>query len=156
MIAFAHWAVLPVVLPMLAGALALLLGPRQRAAQAVVSIATVAALAAIAMRLLADAIAGGPQAYLTANWRAPFGIVLVADRLSATLLLLTAALATGALAYALVERSDFDRRAVPGVAPSAGPGAGGPGAGGPAQAARAQAARGRSRTRTSIRSSCSS
>ena len=49
-----------------------------------------------------------PQLYELGNWRAPFGIVLVLDRLSAMMLLLTALLAGAALAYAI--SSGWDAR----------------------------------------------
>lgn len=106
---FAHWVVLPVVVPLLSAALALVLGPARRGAQAVVSVAAVVALLAVALRLVADTADGTVLPYLLGNWRAPFGIVLVADGLSATMLLLAAVLAAAALAYALIERSDTDR-----------------------------------------------
>ena len=106
---FAHWVVLPVVVPMLAAALALVLGPTRRGAQAVVSVAAVAILLWVGLRLVVGTSDGTVLPYLLGNWRAPFGIVLVADGLSATMLLLAAVLAAAALAYALIERSDTDR-----------------------------------------------
>ena len=66
-----------------------------------VSLASALALAAVALLLLAQAQAGGVQAYLVGNWRAPFGIALVLDRLAAFMLLLTAGVALGALVFAL-------------------------------------------------------
>src|SRR3546814_1240141 len=45
--------------------------------------------------------ASAPRAYLLGNWPAPFGIVLVADRLSVLMLLLTSVLGFTALFYAI-------------------------------------------------------
>src|SRR3546814_7098407 len=45
--------------------------------------------------------AAGPHVYLLGNWPAPFGIVLVVDRLSATMLLLANVLGFTGLFYAL-------------------------------------------------------
>jgi multicomponent K+:H+ antiporter subunit D len=41
------------------------------------------------------------QVYELGNWPAPFGIVMVLDRLSALMVLLTAVLALGVLLYAI-------------------------------------------------------
>src|SRR3546814_3108257 len=81
---------------------------RRRALKRLVSLATVAALVGIAVMLLwlvtdgfgLDA-ASAPRAYLLGNWPAPFGIVLVADRLSVLMLLLTSVLGFTALFYAI-------------------------------------------------------
>src|SRR5690606_34230392 len=55
----------------------------------------------LALAWLADGSwPGGVQVYLAANWSAPFGIALVADRLSALMLVLTALLGLAALHYA--------------------------------------------------------
>jgi multicomponent K+:H+ antiporter subunit D len=87
-----HWILLPVLLPALAAALLALLRP-SIAVQRGVSLAVCLALLVIAVRLLLEADAGVASAYAVGNWRPPFGIVLVADRLSTFMLLLTALLA---------------------------------------------------------------
>lgn len=94
--------ILPIVVPLIAGAL--LLGgarvplPWRRA----VSASATLLLFLIAIRLLALTGDGTVGAYLVGDWPAPFGIVLALDRLAALMLLLTALLAIGALGYALL------------------------------------------------------
>ena len=98
-----HLVILPVLLPLLCGALlATLTQGRHRLKFAVAYISVLALLAnALALAWLADGSwPGGVQVYLAANWSAPFGIALVADRLSALMLVLTALLGLAALHYA--------------------------------------------------------
>ncbi len=100
-----HWIIAPILLPLFTG-LALLLGAQLSGrtdlrVQRGVALAATAALLPITLLLLARADGGGYQVYALGNWAAPFGIVLVLDRLSALLLVLTAALALPALLYAL-------------------------------------------------------
>src|SRR5690606_29127830 len=68
--------------------------------QRMLSIGVTAALFFIAIGLYVTASDGEPQPYLLGNWPAPFGIILVLDRLSATMVLVTSALALGAVLYA--------------------------------------------------------
>jgi multicomponent K+:H+ antiporter subunit D len=98
-----HLVILPVLLPLLCGALlATLTQGRHRLKFAVAYISVLALLAnALALAWLADGSwPGGIGVYLAANWSAPFGIALVADRLSALMLVLTALLGLAALHYA--------------------------------------------------------
>jgi multicomponent K+:H+ antiporter subunit D len=100
-----HWVIAPILLPLFTG-LALLLGTRLQErlvlrAQRGLSLAATAALLPIATLLLAQADGGTYQVYALGDWAAPFGIVLVLDRLSALLLVVTAVLALPALLYAL-------------------------------------------------------
>ena len=117
-----HLMIAPVVLPLLAGAAMLLLGERHRALKAAISVASTFALVGIAIALLAmsDAASTGPTprvgVYRLGDWPAPFGIVLVVDRLSALMLLLTSILALrrgGLLARALAPRGRAFPFAVP-------------------------------------------
>ncbi len=96
-----HWVIAPIVLPLVAGALLLLLEKSASRWVRPVSMAAVLALLLIAVHLLRQADAGDVQAYLLGNWQAPWGIALALDRLSALMLLLTAVLATASLLYAL-------------------------------------------------------
>ncbi|SNT12172.1 multisubunit potassium/proton antiporter, PhaD subunit [Sphingomonas laterariae] len=101
-----HLIIAPIVLPILVGALLLAFDERRRSVKRVLSFVTTAALIGIAALLLGQAdsrfgAGGAPQVYLLGNWPAPFGIVLVADRLSALMLLLTAVLGFTALFYAM-------------------------------------------------------
>jgi len=90
----------PIVLPLLAGAVALLLERRSPRAAAAVSILTTLALCGISIRLVAAAADGAVGAYLLGNWPAPFGIVLALDMLSALMLLLASIVAVASVIYA--------------------------------------------------------
>jgi len=99
--ALAHLPILPVVLPLLIGILLLALRSAPLALQRGISLAAALALIPLALALN-DATADGTHlVYLLGNWVAPYGIVLVADRLAAWMLLTTALLAVFALAYAV-------------------------------------------------------
>lgn len=95
-----HWVIAPVLWPWLAGIL-LLLGRGSLAWQRGVSIAAVAGQLGLALVLAAEVSGGSILVYTLGNWSAPFGIVLVADRLAAWMLVVTALLAPFALLYAL-------------------------------------------------------
>ena len=95
-----HLAIGPVLLPFLAG-LVLLLGERWPLAwQRALGLAATAGLWPLALSLLAAVADRGYQVYALGDWPPPFGIVLVADRLSALMVTLTAILALFALLYA--------------------------------------------------------
>ncbi|HET9068910.1 MAG TPA: monovalent cation/H+ antiporter subunit D [Amaricoccus sp.] len=98
-----HLLMAPILLPLLAGALMLFYEDRR--AKRVISIATAGMLPVIAFLLLdrAEAPSGGTEVrlYLLGDWPPPFAIVLVLDRLSALMLLLTSVLALPALAFAV-------------------------------------------------------
>ncbi len=103
----AHLPVLPIVIPLLAGAVQLLLKDAHRRVRIGISFASVLAQLLVAIELLF--ITSGIQAspwfghiavYLLGGWPAPFGIVLVADRLAAIMLTLNAVLGIAALTYA--------------------------------------------------------
>jgi multicomponent K+:H+ antiporter subunit D len=98
----AHLVIVPVLLPLLAGALMLLLDGRSRTVKAAINLCAALTSVPVAIVLLRLAgSGGGPAAYLLGNWPAPFGIVLVLDRLSALMLLLTSILAVAALVFSL-------------------------------------------------------
>lgn len=98
-----HLVIAPVVLPLVAGALMLLLDERHRTMRAAINVVSTFALAAVAVVLLcrAEAVPGPAAVYLLGGWPAPFGIVLVLDRLSALMLVLTGVLASAALVFSL-------------------------------------------------------
>ena len=97
----AHLPVLPVVLPLAAGALMLMIDERREHLKASISILSLVGLllAAVALLRLADR----PLAlvYALGSWSAPYGIVLVADRLSAAMVLLTGVLGLAATVFSL-------------------------------------------------------
>jgi multicomponent K+:H+ antiporter subunit D len=99
-----HLMIAPVVLPLVAAALMLALGGERRNVNAAISLMSTSALVAIAFALLrgADAApAGVLGVYRLGNWPAPFAIVLVVDRLSALMLVLTSLIAAGSLVFSL-------------------------------------------------------
>jgi multicomponent K+:H+ antiporter subunit D len=101
-----HLPILPVVLPAFAGALLLLVHGNIRPRRAIGIAATLAYLV-VAVLLLERAIAAGPVVYETGDWPAPFGIVLVADRLAALMILVLGLIAVCAVVYA---RAGWDTR----------------------------------------------
>lgn len=97
-----HLLLLPILLPLFAGALLLggfRLDLRRRRA---ISAAATLGLLWIAVRLALLTGDGSVHVYLIGDWPAPFGIVLALDRLAALMLLLTAVLAVCALGYAML------------------------------------------------------
>ena len=105
MAAMEHLLVAPVLLPLATAALMLLLGEGRRGLKAVANVLSTALGLAIAVSLLLG-VAGrdAPAAfgiYLPGNWPVPFGIVLVADRLSALMAVLTGCVGLASLLYAL-------------------------------------------------------
>jgi multicomponent K+:H+ antiporter subunit D len=100
--------VAPLLLPAVTGAATLLFIRRRRPLGAWLSLASAVLLAGIALRLFFIADAGEIEVYALGGWPAPFGVVLVLDRLAALMLLLTALLALAVLGHAVV--TGVDRR----------------------------------------------
>jgi len=97
--------VAPVLLPLTAAALIQLIGESRRTLCATLNVAATLAGFALAVTLAlwvareqSPAVFG---VYLPGNWPVPFGIVLVADHLSALMTVLTGAVGSAALVYAL-------------------------------------------------------
>ena len=98
-----HLIAVPVLLPLITGALMAPLTEGRHRLKFALSYASALGLLAnaIALALRADdGWPGGIGVYFAANWAAPFGITLVADRLSSLMLVLTALMALAALYYA--------------------------------------------------------
>jgi multicomponent K+:H+ antiporter subunit D len=93
--------ILPVLLPFLSGAMLLLVPPNQHGLMRTIGFAGCAALLGVGVSLFGLAEGGTYVVYPLGGWPAPFGIVLVLDRLSATMLLVTSILALGAFLYSL-------------------------------------------------------
>ncbi len=107
-----HLIVLPIVLPLATAALMLLTAERRRRLRASLGLLSCAAtlLIAIALLLIVDERGAAAEGvYLPANWPAPFGIVLVIDRLSAMMLFVTAVIALAAFLYSVAR---WDRAGV--------------------------------------------
>lgn len=95
-----HLAVLPIVLPLAAGAITLAVDERRLALKAAISLGAAVLLVAVGMALTGRADASSVIVYRVGDWAAPFGIVLVVDRLSAAMVLLAAVLGLASLAFA--------------------------------------------------------
>ncbi|WP_285535100.1 monovalent cation/H+ antiporter subunit D [Brucella sp. NBRC 12950] len=98
-----HLIVAPILLPLVTAALLLMFDERKRKLKMAINSISIIGLIAIAITLLGVASDKAPAAdvYLIGNWPAPFGIVLVLDRLAALMLVLTSVLAMAALSFAL-------------------------------------------------------
>ena len=106
-----HLIVVPIVLPLFAGAAMVLLSEHRRRTKFALSLASATGLLAVSIALMrmadghsagwtGDAWLGGAGVYLAANWPAPFGIALAVDRLTAMMLLLTSILGLCSLLFA--------------------------------------------------------
>ncbi|NYT65968.1 monovalent cation/H+ antiporter subunit D [Alcaligenaceae bacterium] len=103
---FQHLPILPVAIPMLAGAAMLLLRDSQRQARLALSLVSIVAQILLALTLLcltsgllSSNWPNGVGVYLLGDWPAPFGIVVVADRLAAIMLLLTSVVGAASWIY---------------------------------------------------------
>ncbi len=99
--------ILPILLPLMVGIALLFTHPAHY--QRCLSLSAAAALLPLAVLLLIT-VGDDYHAYALGNWPAPFGIVLVLDRLSALMLLLTALVALPALWYAVATGTDIQGR----------------------------------------------
>jgi multicomponent Na+:H+ antiporter subunit D len=100
---------LPVLLPILGAALSVMVGTSVHV-QRVLGLATLTAVATVAAVLLVTADRSGPVVVALGGWAAPVGIALVADRLSALLLLVSTLVALAVLIYAISQRiADYGR-----------------------------------------------
>jgi len=94
-----HLLVVPILLPMLAAGVMLAFGEGHRDIKSRISLVVTSANIVVALALAVWVHAHGPVAYLMGNWPAPFGIVLVVDRLSAVMVLLAAVVALCAVLF---------------------------------------------------------
>lgn len=95
-----HWIIVPIVLPAVIAPLIVLAMRHDLVLQRIFSLAATAVLVAVSVALVVMAAGNPPQMYALGNWPAPFGIVLVLDRLSAMMVLLTSVLALLVLVHA--------------------------------------------------------
>ena len=100
------WIILPVVLPATMAPLIVLAARHDIVLARTFSLFATSALVPLALALW-WAAGSGPEVYLLGDWPAPFGIVLVLDRLSALMLVLTSLLAVAVAVYAI---GGFDGR----------------------------------------------
>ena len=97
-----HLVVAPILIPLVAGTLMLFFDERERRLKTALSLVSILALISTTTALLLIVHRGGQAAslvYLVGNWPAPIAINLVADRLAAVMLLLTALLALPAMIF---------------------------------------------------------
>ena len=101
-----HLLLAPILLPLLCGALLAPLTQGWHRLKFLLGYASVLGQLALALVLVAMTDGGywpdGIGVYAAANWAPPFGIALVADRLSALMLVLTAVLGLAALHFAML------------------------------------------------------
>lgn len=96
-----HLILVPIVLPLITAALLILLGDKRRRLKSLLNLtSTLTGLGAAVAILLRVDHTGELGVYLASNWEAPFGIVLVADRLAALLLVLVGVVGLCAALYA--------------------------------------------------------
>ncbi|MGY1844906.1 Na+/H+ antiporter subunit D [Modestobacter sp. SYSU DS0875] len=93
-------APLPVLLPLLGAAAALLVGRHPRV-QRTVSIVVLATVVGVSVALLLIADAQGAAAVAVGDWPVPVAIVLVVDRLSALMLVVASTVGLGVLVFAV-------------------------------------------------------
>ncbi len=105
-----HAPILPVLVPIAAAAAMLLLGDRRIGAQRVLGVISCAVLLLIAIAAIVRTSSGVIDVYHLGGWPAPFGIVLVVDRLAALMLTLTAVVAVAALLAVLAAEPRWDLR----------------------------------------------
>lgn len=103
-----HWIIAPIVLPAFIAPFIIMVLRYHLDLERIFSVAATVALNAIAIVLLVQSLSGDIQVYELGDWPAPFGIVLVLDRLSAMMVLLTTLLALAVVLYAI--GSGWDRR----------------------------------------------
>ena len=103
-----HLVVLPIIVPLVTGAALLFLAESRRIARVTLALVSVLIQLCIGVGLLyltSDAAPfiwpEGVGVYAIGHWPAPFGIVLVVDRLSAVMVTLSAVVALATLVYAV-------------------------------------------------------
>jgi len=96
-----HLVIAPLLLPLIAGTILLLLRSYDTPVRRGLSVLATLALVGISLALLLQVAEHGVQVYQLGNWAAPFGIVLVADRLAVIMVLINAVLAACVVLYAV-------------------------------------------------------
>ncbi|MQY42994.1 monovalent cation/H+ antiporter subunit D [Epibacterium sp. SM1969] len=96
-----HLMIAPIILPAVVAPLIAMVTRHHMDLSRIFSLATSAALVALTLVLGLQVADGSVQVYELGDWNAPFGIVLVLDRLSAMMCILTAVLALVVNLYAV-------------------------------------------------------
>ncbi|MGJ8525617.1 Na(+)/H(+) antiporter subunit D [Halomonadaceae bacterium LMG 33818] len=92
--------ILPILLPLLTACVLLLINAEQPRLPRIITAVSMVLQLAVALSLVVMASSNKLTVYALGNWHAPYGIVLVNDRLSAFMVLITILLGTAALLYA--------------------------------------------------------
>lgn len=108
----AWWVSLPVLLPLVGAALTLMTS-RRPAVQRAVSTTVLSAVVVVASALVWQVDRTGPLVLWLGAWKEPLGIALVADRLSALMLLVSAVVTLGVLVYSIGQGMTGDERDTP-------------------------------------------
>lgn len=103
-----HWIIAPLLVPAVVAPFILLLLRHDLLLQRVAALASGLVMVGLTLALLVAANGGTVESYELGTWPAPFGIVLVLDRLSALMVTLTAVLGLVVLAYVIA--TGWDRR----------------------------------------------
>ena len=101
-----HLMIAPILLPAVIAPVTMLLMRRHRRLAIALSLGGCAAMLAVAIALFAWAQDDMIRGYAVGGWPAPFGIVLMLDRLAATMLLLSAVLGSVVLGHAVLTGAD--------------------------------------------------
>ncbi|VVN09774.1 Na(+)/H(+) antiporter subunit D [Pseudomonas fluorescens] len=103
--AMTHLIAAPILLPLLTASIMLMLGEKHRPLKARINLLSSLLGLGISVLLLqwtqTTGVPGSIGVYLPGNWQVPFGIVLVVDRLSALMLVLTGIIGVSALLFAM-------------------------------------------------------
>ncbi|MDZ5434943.1 monovalent cation/H+ antiporter subunit D [Pseudomonas fluorescens] len=103
--AMTHLIAAPILLPLLTAAIMLMLGEKHRPLKAKINLFSSLLGLSISLLLLqwtqTTGVPGSIGVYLPGNWPVPFGLVLVVDRLSALMLVLTGIIGVSALLFAM-------------------------------------------------------
>ena len=101
-----HLIIAPILIPLVAGAIMLFYNDRNRQTKLLMGLVAVALTFLVSLELVADVKSGVERGstvvglYRLGDWPVPIGIVLVLDRLSVLMVMLTALLAGPSLIYA--------------------------------------------------------
>ncbi|VVP66709.1 Na(+)/H(+) antiporter subunit D [Pseudomonas fluorescens] len=103
--AMTHLIAAPILLPLLTAAIMMMLGEKHRPLKAKINLFSSLLGLGISLLLLqwtqTTGVPGSIGVYLPGNWQVPFGLVLVVDRLSALMLVLTGIIGVSALLFAM-------------------------------------------------------
>jgi multicomponent Na+:H+ antiporter subunit D len=100
---------LPVIIPLVAAALSILVG-RRRDLQRVVSLLALVGVLGVSIALLAGADDDGILVHRGGGWPAPLGISLVVDRLAGLMLVVSALVLLAVMIYAIGQAGEEQRR----------------------------------------------